>query len=83
MRKLLALFCPILLVVAAADAFAQTPVYGYEILNRYPHDASAFTEGLVYTGGTLYESTGLYGPFQPHRKLWITTARSGRSVRAR
>ena len=30
-------------------------------MNRYAHDTSAFTEGLVYTGGTLYESTGLYG----------------------
>ena len=42
-------------------ALAQTPVYGYEVLNRYPHDTSAFTEGLVYSGGALYESTGLYG----------------------
>jgi len=61
MRKLVAISFSILLGVSAADAFAQTPVYGYQILNRYPHDASAFTEGLVYTGTALYESTGLYG----------------------
>jgi glutamine cyclotransferase len=35
--------------------------YGYEIINTYPHDANAFTQGLVYYQGDLYESTGLNG----------------------
>jgi glutamine cyclotransferase len=35
--------------------------YGYEVINIYPHDRSAFTEGLVYDGGVLYEGTGNYG----------------------
>jgi glutamine cyclotransferase len=35
--------------------------YAYSIIHAYPHDASAFTEGLVYADGYLYESTGLYG----------------------
>ena len=61
MRKLPAFVSLIVLVLSAVDSFAQTPVYGYQILNRYPHDPSAFTEGLVYTGTALYESTGLYG----------------------
>jgi glutaminyl-peptide cyclotransferase len=34
------------------------PVYGYEIVNKYPHDPKAFTEGLFYRDGFLYESTG-------------------------
>jgi len=38
-----------------------TPVYGYEIINIYPHDQTAFTEGLVFDDGVLYEGTGLYG----------------------
>ncbi len=39
-----------------------TPVeYTYTIVNTYPHDISAFTEGLVYSDGYLYESTGLNG----------------------
>jgi glutaminyl-peptide cyclotransferase len=40
---------------------AQTavPTYGYEIVNTYPHDPHAFTEGLFYLNGFLYESTGL------------------------
>jgi glutamine cyclotransferase len=34
------------------------PIYSYNIINTYPHDVSAFTEGLVYESGYLYESTG-------------------------
>ena len=34
------------------------PVYGYEVVNKYPHDPKAFTEGLFYHDGFLYESTG-------------------------
>ncbi|XP_022724112.1 glutaminyl-peptide cyclotransferase-like isoform X3 [Durio zibethinus] len=34
---------------------------GYEIVNEFPHDPRAFTQGLVYAGNdTLFESTGLY-----------------------
>jgi glutamine cyclotransferase len=38
-----------------------TPVHGYKVKNVYPHDPSAFTQGLVYADGILYESTGLKG----------------------
>jgi glutamine cyclotransferase len=37
------------------------PVYSYDIVNTYPHDRSAFTEGLVFEDGVLYEGTGLLG----------------------
>jgi glutamine cyclotransferase len=37
------------------------PVYTYKILNAYPHDPDAFTQGLVFEDGFLYESTGLEG----------------------
>jgi glutaminyl-peptide cyclotransferase len=40
---------------------APVPVYGYKIINIYPHDTAAYTQGLVYDGQDLYESTGLYG----------------------
>ncbi|TWI63631.1 glutamine cyclotransferase [Pseudoduganella lurida] len=42
-------------------AQAALPVYGYTVKNTYPHDAQAFTEGLFYQDGVLYESTGLNG----------------------
>ncbi|MCS6846303.1 MAG: glutaminyl-peptide cyclotransferase [Anaerolineae bacterium] len=35
--------------------------YTYTVVNAYPHDPGAFTQGLVYADGVLYESTGLYG----------------------
>jgi glutamine cyclotransferase len=35
--------------------------YTYRIINIYPHDKNAFTQGLVFENGVLYESTGLYG----------------------
>lgn len=37
------------------------PVYGYEIVKSYPHDPKAFTEGLYFKDGFLYESTGEAG----------------------
>jgi len=35
--------------------------YGYRVINNYPHDDQAYTQGLVFDGGWLYESTGLEG----------------------
>ncbi|KAI4383133.1 hypothetical protein MLD38_009009 [Melastoma candidum] len=36
-------------------------VYSIEVVNEYPHDPEAFTQGLLYAGNdTLFESTGLY-----------------------
>jgi glutaminyl-peptide cyclotransferase len=58
-----------LLIVAAAIAAACGPVsragsipeYGYVVVHAYPHDPMAFTQGLFYLDGYLYEGTGLYG----------------------
>jgi glutamine cyclotransferase len=36
-------------------------LYTYSIIKTYPHDTNAFTEGLVFNNGVLYESTGLLG----------------------
>lgn len=45
----------------ASAAIGVAPVYGYEIVNSYPHDPQAFTQGLIYRDGFLFESTGLLG----------------------
>jgi len=37
---------------------APLPIYGFEVVKAYPHDPKAFTEGLFYKDGFLYESTG-------------------------
>jgi len=37
------------------------PVSGYEVVRTYPHDPKAFTQGLFFLDGFLYEGTGLNG----------------------
>ena len=37
------------------------PTYGYSVVRTFPHDSSAFTQGLEYVDGFLYEGTGLNG----------------------
>jgi glutamine cyclotransferase len=50
-------------LVSVSDNTAHSVAihYTYDIVNVYPHDENAFTEGLVFENGFLYESTGLYG----------------------
>ena len=39
-----------------------TPAYyTYQVIHTYPHDPSAFTQGLIFENGILFEGTGLYG----------------------
>jgi len=47
-----------LLAVVANLAFAAD---GYRVIHTYPHDPQAYTQGLLYEDGNLYESTGLNG----------------------
>jgi glutamine cyclotransferase len=63
---------PVVLLLSAcvaADRGSAAPVasqsapalYGYRIVRTYPHDSRAYTQGLVYRDGVLFESTGLNG----------------------
>ncbi|HUD40670.1 MAG TPA: glutaminyl-peptide cyclotransferase [Dokdonella sp.] len=63
----LALVC---IALGAAPARAQLlmpakpvppPIYDVHVVKTYPHDREAFTQGLIFHGGHLYESTGLNG----------------------
>jgi glutamine cyclotransferase len=53
------------LFAIAASTAANTPISGpaadYKVVHVYPHDSKAFTQGLIYVDGHLYESTGLNG----------------------
>jgi glutaminyl-peptide cyclotransferase len=40
---------------------SKAPKYGYTVVRSYPHDPKAFTQGLEYFDGFLYEGTGLKG----------------------
>jgi glutamine cyclotransferase len=46
---------------AARETQPVGSVFGYEIAREYPHDANAYTQGLIYSDGLLYESTGITG----------------------
>jgi len=39
----------------------KIPIYGYEVVHTFPHDANAFTQGLVFHEGNFLESTGEVG----------------------
>lgn len=53
---------------------AALPVYGYEVVKTYPHDGQAFTQGLFFHNGFLYESTGQEGKSSV-RKVEIETGK--------
>lgn len=57
----LACFLTIGSLLCSAPAISAQTVEGYRVLHQYPHDSQAFTQGLVYLDGHLYESTGLNG----------------------
>ncbi|SUJ12269.1 Glutamine cyclotransferase [Sphingobacterium spiritivorum] len=48
--------------------------YGFEIINTFPHDTSAFTQGLEFADGIFYESTGRYG-LSSLRKVEVNTGK--------
>lgn len=50
-------------------------VYGYRVVNVYPHDRQAYTQGLIFVKGFLYESTGLNGA-SSLRKVHLETGRA-------
>jgi glutaminyl-peptide cyclotransferase len=69
MQRSVAAFC-LCFSIATALACAQArkatapsvaPTYGYRVIHTYPHDSKAFTQGLEFREGILYEGTGLYG----------------------
>lgn len=58
----------------AAERDSAPAVYGYEIVNTYPHDPGAFCQGLAIDGGHLYEGTGERGR-STLRKVELETGR--------
>ena len=62
---LLLALLPVALALAQAPTIpppaSKAPIDTYRIVRTYPHDAEAFTQGLEYVGGFLYEGTGING----------------------
>src|SRR5271154_4817853 len=66
---------PSALSTATAGENSQTvPVFGVEVIKSYPHDPHAFTQGLEYYDGYLYESTGRSGQSTLRRTVLETGA---------
>jgi glutamine cyclotransferase len=53
---------------------SKAPQYGYTVVRSYPHDPKAYTQGLEYFDGVLYEGTGLKGS-SALRKVEIETGK--------
>lgn len=53
-------------------AAEQAALYGYKILESYPHDRNAYTQGLEFENDTLYESTGKYKSSSLRKTLYKT-----------
>jgi glutamine cyclotransferase len=56
----------------------SVPVQGVRVVRQYPHDAQAFTQGLLFADGRLYESTGLVG----HSTIREVNLEDGRVIRS-
>jgi glutamine cyclotransferase len=69
---------PLIFLATAASTIAGSLVShhadGYEVVHTYAHDSQAFTQGLIFVDGHLYESTGLKGK-SSLRMLDLTTGK--------
>ena len=73
LAALLMLWCGVVLADSA-------PVLGYRVVASYPHDPNAFTQGLIFIDGKLYESTGNYGR-STLRRVDLETGRVEQEIR--
>ena len=65
----------ITILTAQKDNQPKAPAqYSYKIVKSYPHDVKAYTQGLFFHNGSLYETTGQYGQ-SSLRKVDLTTGR--------
>lgn len=84
MKRTSGQFIPLIIIALATAIFIgfylhsnknKTPMtLTYEIINTFPHDPEAFTQGLVFDNGFLYEGTGLHGR-SSLRKIQIETGK--------
>lgn len=73
LAALVMLWCGLVLADSA-------PVLGYRVVASYPHDPTAFTQGLIFIDGKLYESTGHYGR-STLRRVDLETGRVEQEIR--
>src|SRR5262245_4381191 len=59
--RLILVFTAISVAQTPTNRAGNTPEYTFEVVNRFPHDSTAFTQGFAYHGGYFYEGTGRNG----------------------
>ena len=80
MATLLVACCPATNSPAEGGTPSVTPrQFGFEVVHTFPHDPEAFTQGLLWHDGFLYESTGLNG----HSTLRKVALETGAAVQSR
>lgn len=68
-----------IIATAGCDSARNEPPASFEITDRLPHDPTAYTQGLLWADGVLFESTGQYG----HSEVRRVDLRSGRVLASR
>lgn len=48
-------------MLLSANQATTTPIASFQVVNVFPHDPGAFTQGLAIADGRVYEGTGQYG----------------------
>jgi glutamine cyclotransferase len=71
-RAVLTSFVAALLSLGSIAACAEVPVATVRVVNTYPHDPNAFTQGLVMLNGELFEGTGRNGESSLRRVALVT-----------
>jgi glutamine cyclotransferase len=62
---------------------SKAPVAGFIVVNSYPHDPAAFTQGLEYRDGFLYEGTGMQARSGIRRALYSNPSTTYKDPRIR
>jgi glutamine cyclotransferase len=65
----------ILILLSNSPVNTEPLYYTYNIVNVYPHNETAFTQGLVFEDGVLYEGTGRYG-YSTVRRVELETGKT-------
>jgi glutamine cyclotransferase len=77
MKRLVLFF--LLVFATPAAAWAAPPIWDYQVVRSFPHDRGAYTQGLFFEDGALYESTGQHGRSSVRR----VTLETGKVVQRR
>jgi glutamine cyclotransferase len=65
---------PVTTAPATPTTPGGAPVYSVRVVARYPHDPQAFTQGLFFVDGQMFETTGIAGQSEVRRVDWRTGA---------